>query len=332
MDSQQSSESPNSHTMRLDKTLKSLQARVREQEALLEELRASTTPLEVEPSSDRKTLLQQLRALKAAYESLTPSQPWLPPHTSAIPGLLALRVTDKVIKESEDSLVQTEAKLKTLRRRLEQEYGNLKDAKLIQSEMELRIASLQERIEEREQQSPSQMANEMIQAVKQRKTFYDNETGRLVQAFNRFIDDHLAAMLAVEELGGPIVGEIPEVDDELLEGEFSAHGKPKKGKPSEDKRQRRIDQIWGPRPEEEEEEGETEPRDERRVAAAEMRDLTEQLLNGLVDTEGIGPAAYVDLQRESAAARFLVRSKVAQFHPRDARKLRLIDFGSEIDD
>jgi hypothetical protein len=28
----------------------------------------------------------------------------------------------------------------------------------------------------------------------------------------------------------------------------------------------------------------------------------------------------------------LVRAKVAQFHPKDARRLRLIDFGRELDD
>jgi hypothetical protein len=55
-------------------------------------------------------------------------------------------------------------------------------------------------------------------------------------------------------------------------------------------------------------------------------------LNNLVEADGKGPGVYVDLPRESAAARFLVRSKCAQFHPKDARKLRLIDFGGEIDD
>lgn len=294
------------------------------------QLRASTAPIETQPSADRKTHLQQLRALKAAYESLTPSEPWLPPRDSALPGLLALRVTDQVVKESEESIVQTEAQLRAIRHRLDQEHGDLQDAKLIQSEMELRIDALQERVEERTQQPPSQIAKDMIRAVKKRQASYDNETLKLVQALQEFIDDHLAAMLAAEELGGPIAGEIPELDDGLLQGAFSAKGKPKKAKPSEDHRQRRLDQIWGPRPDEEGDD--EEPWDEKRAAAADMRDLTEALLNGWADAEGGGPGAYVDLQRESAAARFLVRSKVAQFHPRDAMKLRLIDFGREIDD
>lgn len=63
-----------------------------------------------------------------------------------------------------------------------------------------------------------------------------------------------------------------------------------------------------------------------------MKDLTEALLNSLMESGGDSSAAYVELPKETAAARFLVRSKVAQFHPRDSTKLRLIDFGRELDD
>ena len=168
--------------------------------------------------------------------------------------------------------------------------------------------------------------------MKNKKNYYDRETGKLVKVFNGFIDEHLAPMLAAEELGGPIVGESLDIDEDMLEGGFTSKGKAKRSQDgvSEDKRQRRIDEIWGPRPEES---GKTkEPWDEKRAAAAEMRELTEQLLNSLVEADRSGPGAYVELERESAAARFLVRSKVAQFHPKEARKLRLIDFGRDIED
>ncbi|CZT11810.1 uncharacterized protein RAG0_15856 [Rhynchosporium agropyri] len=330
MEDTKASRDASAYSTRLDKTLKTLQARVEEQEAILEELRASATTLETEPSADPKSHLQQLRALKAAYELLIPSQPWIPPRDSLVPGLLALRNSDKVATETVEAIAQNEIQLQDTRLQLEKEQGDLNGAKLMRAEMEARISTLEEQINQRTQQSPAQIAKEMIQAMEKRKTSYDVETGKLVKAFNAFIDDHLAAMLAVEELGGPIVGEVPDVDEEMVEGGFSTQGKPKKAKPSEDKRQRRIDQIWGPRPAHDDDS--QEPWDEKRAAAAEMRDLTEELLNSLVDTEGNGPGAYVDLQRESAAARFLVRSKVAQFHPKDARKLRLIDFRGELDD
>jgi hypothetical protein len=208
----------------------------------------------------------------------------------------------------------------------------LNDAKLIQAAMITRISSLQEEIEQRSQRTPGEIAKEMIRDMKKKKAHYDRETGKLVKAFNAFIDGHLAPMLAAEELGGPIVGGILDIDEDMLEAGFNAKGKVRRTKngPSEDKRQRRIDEIWGPEPD-----GSgnaEEPWDEKRAAAAEMRELTEKLLNSLVEAEGGGPGAYVELERESAAARFLVRSKVAQFHPKDARRLRLVDFGGEIED
>lgn len=245
---------------------------------------------------------------------------------------MAIRNTDRCIKETQESIVKTEGDFKKAKQRLEKEQADLNDAKLIQIGLQNRISSLEEEVEEQTQKTPAQIAREMIREVKRKQTYYDGETGKLVKAFNGFIDDHLAAMLAAEELGGPIVGEALDVDEDMLEGGFSTQGKAKKLKANgnDDKRQHRIDEIWGPRPSQDRRT--KEPWNEKRAAAAEMRELTEQLLNSLVEAEGNGPGAYVDLQRESAAARFLVRSKVAQFHPKDARKLRLVDFGSEIDD
>jgi hypothetical protein len=231
--------------------------------------------------------------------------------------------------ETEQSITTTELDLKNTRKRLDEERSHFEDAKIIQRRLGSRTLSLQEEIEERSHRTPGQIAKELIREMRNKKNHYDIETGKLVKAFNGFIDNHLAPMLAAEELGGPIVGEALDIDEEMLEGEFNAQGRLKKSKKgiNGDQRQRRIDEIWGSRPPENGKSN--EPWDEKRAAAAEMRDLTEQLLNSLVESESGG--AYVELERESAAARFLVRSKVAQFHPRDARRLRLVDFGREID-
>ena len=64
----------------------------------------------------------------------------------------------------------------------------------------------------------------------------------------------------------------------------------------------------------------------------DLRELTEELVRSLMESGGDSSAAYVRVERDSAAARFLVRSRVAQFHPKDATRLRLIDFGGELDD
>jgi hypothetical protein len=216
-----------------------------------------------------------------------------------------------------------------VRSRVEKEESDLRHAKAIRNEIQARTLSLQEQVAERTQKLPTQIVKDMMKVIRQKKVFYDGETGKLVKTYNDFIDDHLASMLAVEELGGPIVGDSLDIDDEILEGAFNTKGKPKKLKPKEDKRQQRIDQIWGSRPDFDDTKG---PRNEKELAAAEMRHLTELLLNGLVQAQGSGPGSYVKLSRESAAARFLVRSKVAQFHPTDATRIRLVDFGGDIDD
>lgn len=280
-----------------------------------------------------KAHLQQLRALKVAYETVTPEDSYLPSKESPIPALLALRVTDRCISETKDCIASTTVNLNKLQKRLEAEQSALRDAQLVQNGLEDRITSLEEEIEARTQRTPDQIGKEMLREMRAEKKHYEEETVNLVQDFNDFVDEYLSSMLAAEELGGPIVGGILDVDDEMLGAGFSAQGKARKPKAvvNEGKRQRRIDEIWGPRPADDEEEAE-EPWNEQQAAAAEMRALTEQLLNSLVGAGGNGPGAYVELPRESAAARFLVRAKVGQFHPKDSRKLRLIDFGGEIAD
>ncbi|KAA8570430.1 hypothetical protein EYC84_002716 [Monilinia fructicola] len=74
------------YTTRLDQTLQDLQERVKEQEALLEKLRATTSiPITDGPSPDPKTHLRQLLALKHAYDTLSTTPPHLPPPKSALP-------------------------------------------------------------------------------------------------------------------------------------------------------------------------------------------------------------------------------------------------------
>lgn len=67
------------------------------------------------------------------------------------------------------------------------------------------------------------------------------------------------------------------------------------------------------------------------MAAEELRTLSEDLLNASVSSGRNRSGAYVNLARDSAASRFLVRAKVAEFSPRDASRIRLIDFGRRLD-
>ena len=108
---------------------------------------------------------------------------------------------------------------------------------------------------------------------------------------------------------------------------FEGKAKSTKKAVSDKTRQRRIDQIWGNKAAIEADE---EPPTEAEAADAEMRQLIENLFATLIGPGGGN--GYYELDRDSAATRFLVRAKIAQFHPKDARKLRLVDFGRELDD
>jgi hypothetical protein len=235
------------------------------------------------------------------------------------------------LQDSRKSLVVSKTDLIKIQQRLEREKSELINTNLVNHGLTDRIESLHVNIIERTQKSPNQAARDVIRDLKKKKTSYDKGTGKLVKAFNAFVDQYLAAMLAAEELGGPVVGDMLDIDELSLENGLSSQGRTRKvkGFQKEDRSQRRIDEIWGKKV------GETggdESDGMSSVAAAEMRDLTEQLLNGLVEANSGDGDAYIQLERESAATRFLVRSKVAHFHPRDARRLRLIDFGRDLDE
>ena len=250
-----------------------------------------------------------------------------------MPALLALRNTHSLITNTKASISTVQAALVQAEGRLEKEKADVRDALSITKALESRIADLTAQQREASKRTPQQTAKDLIKQRQARKVGYERGLRSLVKAFNAFIDEHLAAMLAAEELGGPVVGEMTDLEDDMLEAGFSHQGTARKAKSTmtDMTRQRRIDQIWG---QEEQGGGDQEDgaRSERGAAGAEMRALAEELLNASVVSGASGSGAYVELHRDSAAARFLVRAKVAQFHPKDARRLRLLDFGRELDD
>ena len=122
-----------------------------------------------------------------------------------------------------------------------------------------------------------------------------------------------------------------EITNEMLALGFNNQRKPKKPKAApvdENKRQRRIDELWG-RQDAMDDSFEENPKSEAEAAAQDMRRLLEDLLDAALEQ---GAGSYVMLERESAASRFLVRARVAQLHPKDAKRIRLLDFGRELDD
>ncbi|KAI1214005.1 uncharacterized protein F4807DRAFT_410114 [Annulohypoxylon truncatum] len=320
------------HESRLKETLQELQTAVRVRENTLNELRSAPAALR---TGQPHPPTASWDIMKTAYDELAEQTPFLPFPDSVLPALLALRKTHQTVEETKAYLASHKDSVEKTKRRLEVEKSNLEDQKALSQSLRNRIQALKDGLESRMEMGPEDIAAERINELKQKKKRYDKETSALLKALRRFIDEHLAGMLAAEELGGPVVGEIMDIDGDDLAAGFSSQGKLKKAKenPDQDKRQRRIDEIWGTREgDQPSAKASNDNRDETAAAGAEMRDLTEELLNTLAQSDGDNSAAYVQLPRESAAARFLVRSRVAQFHPRDSTKLRLIDFGKELDE
>ena len=232
--------------------------------------------------------------------------------------------------QTKASILETKEDIEKAEQRLRQEEVDLKDARSITTALKERIVKVQREHEEQSQKSNEDVIKGMIQAQVQQKRHYTMELRNLVKAFNRFVDQDLAAMVAVEDLGGPVVGDLLDIDGDTLRTGFTQQGRPKKAKADKTKddanRKRRNEEIWGS----EDEDMAESTRSEKDAAGASFRKLTEDLLNAAAGEDDSNP--YIRIPRESAAVRFLVRAKVAQFHPDDARQLRLIDFGLELDE
>lgn len=316
----------------LEHTLKELQHKVGEHEAQLAKIRSTHGD---PPPSPRA----QAAVLRSALERETDAEPFLPVAGSALPALVALRKTHRTVVESRAHLAAQRPEAERLRRQLDADRARLRDQRLLSDALDARVGALRLELGAQSAAGARQPGNDgarrRIAELEAKRDAYDAETSRLMRALLGFIGNHLAAMLAAEELGGPVVGDAMDIDPDDLAAGFNAHGKPRKkpkdgGVSMQEKRQRRIDDIWGAGDEQQVDQG-ARTDDEAAAAGREMRELTEELLNTLVEARGDNSASYVKLARESAAARFLVRSKVAQFHPKDATRLRLIDFGRELE-
>ncbi|ODM15074.1 hypothetical protein SI65_09570 [Aspergillus cristatus] len=309
---------------KLDATLKELQNQVERQDGELERISNTFDLLSI--GTDPQSRLSQVRRAKKAYDSLLGSEHELPTPGSPLPSLLAIEEISRLVKESKVSVSMTAEKLSTNRQRLKTEEANLRDAQAIRKGLEERIAKIRNEKSRKKEKSPSQLAEELIEQKRAKNKVLDKDADKLRASLHDLVDEQLAAMLAAEGLGGPTVGDALEIPDTTLEAGYTNHGKPRKPKASntdQDGGQQRIDQLM--RRQSGQENGHrSSPSNRREAAAAEMHTL----LDSLIDAD----TSYIDLPRESAASRFLVRAKVAQFHPRDARRLRLIDFGRSLSD
>jgi hypothetical protein len=271
-----------------------------------------------ETGTDTWARISQARRAKRAYDSLLKSNDELPTTDSVLPSLLAIQETARLVQENKLSVTLTAEQLSVNRERLRVEDANLRDSQAIARGLRERIQRIRNANARKEEQTPAQIAREYVAQQKKKNKELDRTSSSLKVSLDKFIDDSLAPLLAAEDLGGPTVGDEFEVSDATLKAGYTSHGKPKKQKEpveAEDGSQQRIDQFM-------QRNGDQAPANKRQAAAKEMHDLLDALLEA--------DSSYIDLGRDSASSRFLVRVKVAQFHPRDARRLRLIDFGRSL--
>jgi len=293
------------------------------------QLRSTTANVSVEkPSEDPIGRIRQVRAITAAYKSLTPEEPLLPSPDSPLPALLALRGTQKLIDQTKISMRETKDSIVQARARLSREEAESKDAQDLRLGLEDRIEKLKVERDELVGRSIEMAAKDLMQEQAQRRTYYAKELRRLVKAFNKFINEHLAVMIAAEDLGGPVVGDTIDIDEEILKAGYTQGGKPKKpgvdNSKNDEKRAQRNRDIWAS---DENVNIVDETRSEKEAAEASFRSLTEELLNSSASDDPAG--SYIDIRHETAAVRFLVRTRVAEFDPDDARKLRLVNFAGD---
>lgn len=360
----------------LDETLHTLQAQYNQQEAALSEvcevptssasshptatvlteaiqLRATTKLdlLHISCDGDDNSRMVQTLAATAAYKTLTTSTPNLPPSQSAIPRLLAVQNASDLVQELRTAILAAKEDLIQSRTRLERERTELRDASLITVALETRIENLRIEQSRLSQKSSSQLAKDTIEKRHTLlKVLAKRKTARR-QALHSFVDEHLAAMLAAEDQGGPIVGDVLDVTDEIVEAGFTAQGRARTSRKKtsaendngDERSQTKIDALFARQKRRRSDANASGGDDDADVdgahttvhsgkvgqTAKEMHALLDELLEA---GSGVGTSAYVRLEKDSAASRFLVRARVAQFHPRDARQLRLIDFGRDIDD
>ena len=265
--------------------------------------------------------VSRARQAKKAYESLLRKDDEPPATDSVLPSLIAIDDISQLIKDGKISTAVTAEQLSADRERLKVEEVNLNDSRAISRALRGRIQRIRNTNARKREQTPSQVAHEVISQQQRKNKGLVNATADLKISLDEFIDQVLAPMLAAEDIGGPTVGDTLDVSDATLEAGYTASGRPKKTKQevnTNNERQQRIDRFI---------QGNTDgstPASKRDTAATELHDL----LNSLLEAG----SSYVNLKRDSAASRFLVRAKVAQFHPRDARRLRLIDFGRSLGD
>ncbi|KAF3907767.1 hypothetical protein AA313_de0210155 [Arthrobotrys entomopaga] len=300
----------------LDELIKKQEDAIRELKSELEMLhnRKDVTPQKIE--------VAKVNGLKNGSEKYFVELPWLPEEESGVNTLLAVRGVLEVIEESRKRRSDTEKRVEEMKKVVRREQGWVATAQEVQEELKKKIGELEklDRVNENDAKRDKRRIAEYEQSRKEMEKTGDI----LMRELGKFIKSRLGVMIAVEEAGGPVVGSELDVEKlkQYLEVEAGSTGRRNKAAKARERGQKRLDEIWGGG---DEDGGSLDP--ERR-AGEELLELVEAMMNTMLEDD---PHSYTKLTRESAASRFLVRSFVATLHPKDAMRIRLLDFAGKID-
>ena len=172
----------------------------------------------------------------------------MPSPESPLPALLALRITLNLIEESKQTIRETHTRLAEANAEFGRESQSLNDARYLTSALEERIQRLRNEQDDHMNQSAQDIAGNLVAEQLRRKSHYAKELRGMVRAFNRFVKERLALMLAAEDLGGPIVGDDLSLDENVLKAGFTQKGQRRtvdmNGDGAQEKRSRRNEEIW----------------------------------------------------------------------------------------
>ncbi|KAK6520877.1 hypothetical protein TWF506_001120 [Arthrobotrys conoides] len=322
-DTVSSAERQHGKTVRQD--IRTLDELIKKQEDAIRGLKSQIERLHKrEEATPEKVALAKTIALKDGSQSYFDELPWLPHDDSGTNTLLTLRNVLNVIEANRKGVTDAERKVEEMKKAVRRERGWVATAQEIEKELDRKIDELEgvDRLPE----PTKRRERKQIEAYEKEAKEMTKTSVRLTKELQKFVKEKLGAAIAVEEAGGPVIGSklnLIELRNYLdIEAGDGKTGRRTKAVKARERGQKRLDEIWGGQ----DDEGVAISPEEK--AGEELLELIEKLVNTMLNDD---PHAYTRLTRESAASRYLVRSFVATLHPKDAMRIRLIDFGGRID-
>lgn len=179
--------------------------------------------------------LRKLKILKTAHDQSFHTIDYVPSAESPLNTLLAFRSVETVIAQTNTSIQDVEERIKSAQTFLKAQEAAATEQDRLMEALQARLDVLEEEELRIDVGADIVGQGDLVRKLAKKKKEVAKRTLGLLREFLYFLDNGLARMVAAEEMGGPVVGDDPEV---TLETGFNKQGNVKKG-------DRRIDEMWG---------------------------------------------------------------------------------------